>query len=279
MSLLSGPLSFRQVVTVTVCVGNAAAYAFFLHPLLNEDTKIAASFDCFTVLFVVSFLVTVFCGICTMTIDPVDPLVVQAEEGDHEVHEDILWCRYCRASVQLDSKHCWDCNKCVANFDHHCPWLNTCIGTRNYIWFYVAIWSFLVMLATSSTAGVLVLVERTQTSQNPLGLDVLYIWIIGVILSVVNISLCFLDLTLVIFHTYLCLRQITTYEYITGKVSKRKREQKDKNRDRSKDAPDFERGAAHFAPQHAPNAAHLHPRTLHPTFNGSPYAAAAPAPQ
>ena len=248
------------MVTITVCLGNAVAYALFLYPLIESEVLA----QCFTIIFVAFFALTVLSGICTMTIDPVDPLVVQAEEGDNEVHEDVLYCRYCRASVQLDSKHCWDCNKCVANFDHHCPWLNTCIGTRNYGWFYVAIWTFFVMLATSSTAGCLVLVEDTQTSENPLGLDVLYIWIIGIVLSVVNISLCFLDLTLVIFHTYLCIRQITTYEYITGKVSKRKKEQKEKVREKPFGAPEF--GAAHYAP-----------RTL-PTFNASPYAAAVPQP-
>lgn len=316
------PLSFRQVVTITVCLGNAVAYLFFLHPLLSTFTTSSIrtptdplpspsalqgnpgtpgtaavetpavgqvsqvhaletvavtngttgsysssssleQFDFFSILFVASFVATVLCGICTMTIDPVDPLVVQAEEGDHQVHEDVLYCRYCRASVQLDSKHCWDCNKCVANFDHHCPWLNTCIGTRNYAWFYVAIWSFLVMLGTSSTVGVLVLVEHTKREQNPLGLDVVYVWVIGVILSVINMSLCFLDLTLVIFHTYLCIRQITTYEYITGKVSKRKKE-REKNKERS----DFG-GTAHYVPHTVPRAV--------PTFNASPYATAMPA--
>jgi len=45
----------------------------------------------------------------------------------------IVQCRYgCAFTACVKTKHCRKCDKCVDGFDHHCLWLNTCVGSRNY---------------------------------------------------------------------------------------------------------------------------------------------------
>ncbi|MEE6478996.1 hypothetical protein FKM82_012089 [Ascaphus truei] len=65
--------------------------------------------------------------------------------------------------VQLEykdskTKHCWDCDRLVDNFDHHCIWLNNCVGGKNY-WFFFncAVSAFLgILLLTIMSCYILI---------------------------------------------------------------------------------------------------------------------------
>lgn len=53
-----------------------------------------------------------------------------------ELGEDILsYCPKCKAKREQNSFHCIICNKCIANYHHHCFWVNNCVGRKNFLIF------------------------------------------------------------------------------------------------------------------------------------------------
>ena len=64
----------------------------------------------------------------------------------------ILLCPDCQIIRTQRSRHCSICNQCVERFDHHCPWINNCVGTGNhqvFLCFLISVIGTLICVLTT----------------------------------------------------------------------------------------------------------------------------------
>jgi len=60
-----------------------------------------------------------------------DEFLDKKDDFQHQIAD----CRHCKQPKPLRAHHCTICGYCVFKMDHHCPWINNCVGQNNHRYF------------------------------------------------------------------------------------------------------------------------------------------------
>uniref|UniRef100_A0A7S1Q2Q8 Palmitoyltransferase n=1 Tax=Alexandrium catenella TaxID=2925 RepID=A0A7S1Q2Q8_ALECA len=138
------------------------------------------------------------------TSEPVDDLTGE------QVRQGYRWCTTCKVIRPPRASHCKDCNQCVLTWDHHCPFVNNCVGQRNYGYFSAFLCSTLCLGASVFSGMGIFFYATSGGNQSSLHGLTLYglIALIGVPTAVLALGVLGLSL----FHAVLCCAGCTTKE-------------------------------------------------------------------
>uniref|UniRef100_A0A453FWX0 S-acyltransferase n=1 Tax=Aegilops tauschii subsp. strangulata TaxID=200361 RepID=A0A453FWX0_AEGTS len=144
------------------------------------------------------------------------PDVEDAETPLHEIKRkggDLRYCQKCSHYKPPRAHHCRVCKRCILKMDHHCIWINNCVGHENYKIFLV----FVLYAATASFYSLALMIGGALHSvpkdeQSGIDSPRKSLVICGVFVCVMTLALSIL----LVWHVYLILHNKTTIEYHEG---------------------------------------------------------------
>ncbi|XP_043463016.1 palmitoyltransferase ZDHHC20-B-like isoform X3 [Leptopilina heterotoma] len=118
----------------------------------------------------------------------------------------VRYCEQCYVVKPDRAHHCSVCGTCVLKMDHHCPWVNNCVGFHNYKFFMLFL-AYAFLYCTFITATTLEYFVRFWKNDlhETVKFHVLFLFFIAIMFAVSLNSLFF-------YHCYLILRNRSTLE-------------------------------------------------------------------
>ena len=132
----------------------------------------------------------------------------------------LTFCYSCSSFRPPRTSHCSLCDNCVERFDHHCLWLGTCIGKRNYKYFYLLIFCLNISSTYQIIYSIYYITFQIKKFKNKENYSLILLLGLSGVALVDLLFLVFFIGKLFYLHTYLVFKSLTFYEYIKKKFNK-----------------------------------------------------------
>ncbi|CAD8080671.1 unnamed protein product [Paramecium primaurelia] len=143
--------------------------------------------------------------------------IISTNEEDVELQiveqeQNKRYCKICKFNIPNRAKHCKVCKRCVAKYDHHCFWVGGCVGELNQrsFWLFLLVQSIVLILLLWYCQDGLSNYDYYEKDKKRYGQEY------GAFIVIFVIMFLFLMFAggMLIFHTYLIIAGITTYELL-----------------------------------------------------------------
>ncbi|CAO3634918.1 unnamed protein product [Cunninghamella blakesleeana] len=130
----------QAIVFFVTCMITFLAYSSQIGVLWNflggatlKTAFILIPFNVFVIMIYINYALT-----CLTDPGSVPPNYIPSQQHHLEVKRSNhapRFCKTCQNYKPPRAHHCRQCGKCVLKMDHHCPWINNCVGFANYCHF------------------------------------------------------------------------------------------------------------------------------------------------
>ena len=109
------------------------------------------------IIFLIHIIIKIILVILFFILICINPGFVEKHESINDLENLLIqkensfldFCFKCSIFKSHNIKHCVICDKCCKGFDHHCLWLDNCIGKNNYIYFILILYILFVDILIS----------------------------------------------------------------------------------------------------------------------------------
>ena len=156
----------------------------------------------------------------TAPLPPTPPLIKDIPGPNNSIIQ-FKYCRSCKFYRSPRASHCRVCDLCVDVHDHHCVWVNNCIGVGNYRAFLGMLISVMTLTLTLCGFALAYAILGWSTDSSNYGIgSLLTRRIVAIVMVVITAVVGWTFIGFFLFHLRISAANMTTHESIRKRAER-----------------------------------------------------------